>query len=63
VHWKYTENEIIEGAMYPSTAHVKDAVKQWSTLTLHREFRIVKSSSRIYDVHCKEEDCAFRVYC
>jgi hypothetical protein len=59
--WEYTENEVTVGAMYPSTTHVKDAVKQWSTLTLHREFRVVKSCLRICDVHCKE-DCAFRVY-
>jgi hypothetical protein len=45
--------------MYPITAHVKDAVKQWSSLTLHRQFRVVKTSLRIYDVHCKKEDCAF----
>jgi hypothetical protein len=48
--------------MYPSTTHLKDAVKQWSTLTLHREFRVVKSSLRIYDVCCKKEDCSFQVY-
>jgi hypothetical protein len=48
--------------MYLSTAHVKDAVKQWSTLTLHREFRVVKSSPKIHEVHCKKPDCAFRVY-
>jgi hypothetical protein len=27
VPWKYMENEVCEGAMYPSTAHLKDAVK------------------------------------
>jgi hypothetical protein len=27
VPWEYTENEVCEGAMYPSTAHLKDAVK------------------------------------
>jgi hypothetical protein len=62
VPWEYRENEVCEGAMYPSTAHLKDAVKQWSTLTLHKEFRVVKSSPRIYDVCCKKEDCSFRVY-
>jgi hypothetical protein len=61
VPWEYTENEVCEGAMYPSTAHLKDAVKQWSTLTLHREFRVVKSSPRIHDVCCKK-DYSFRVY-
>jgi hypothetical protein len=58
----YTENEVCEDAIYPNTTHLKDAVKQWSTLTLHREFRVVKSSPRIYDVCCKKEDCSFRVY-
>jgi hypothetical protein len=62
VPWEYTENEVIVGVMYPSTAHVKDAVEWWSTLTLHREFRVVKSSPRIYDGCCKKEDCSFRVY-
>jgi hypothetical protein len=27
VPWEYTENEVCVGAMYPSTAHLKDAVK------------------------------------
>jgi hypothetical protein len=31
-------------------------------LTLHRKFRVVKSSLRIYDVCCKTEDYSFRVY-
>jgi hypothetical protein len=62
VPWEYTWNEVTVGAMYPGTAHVKDIVKQWSTLTLQRIFRIVKSSPRIYDVRCKKEDCAFLVY-
>jgi hypothetical protein len=48
--------------MYPSTAHVKDSVKRWSTLTLRREFRVVKCSPSIYDVRCKKENCSFRVY-
>jgi hypothetical protein len=43
VPWEYTENEVCICAMFPSTAHLKDAVKQWSTLTLHREFRVVKT--------------------
>jgi hypothetical protein len=62
VAWEYTENEVCVGTMYPSTANLKDAVKQWSTLTLHREFRVVKSSPRIYDVCCNKDDCSFRVY-
>jgi hypothetical protein len=62
VPWEYTENEVKVGAMYPSIAHVKDAVNHWFILTLHREFRVVKSSLRICDVHCKNEDYAFQVY-
>jgi hypothetical protein len=62
VPWEYTENEISVGAVYPITAHLKDAVKQWSTLTLHKEFRVVKSSPRIYDVCCIKDDCSFQVY-
>jgi hypothetical protein len=53
------ENEIFVGVMFLSTAHVKDAVKQWSTLTLHSEFRVFKSSPRIYDVCCIKDGCSF----
>jgi hypothetical protein len=62
VPWEYTENEVCVGAIIPSTAHLKDAVKQWSTLTLHMEFRAVKSSLRISDVCCIKDGCSFRVY-
>jgi hypothetical protein len=33
--------------MYKSAVEVKDAVKRWSTLTLQREFRVVKSGKII----------------
>ena len=59
VSWEYRENEACVGDMYPTTAYLKDAVKRWSTLTLHREFRVLKSSSRIYEVCCVKPDCAF----
>jgi hypothetical protein len=62
VPWEYTENEVCVGAMFPSNAHLKDAVKQWSTLNLHREFRVLKSSPRVYDVCCIKDGCSFRVY-
>jgi hypothetical protein len=62
VPWVYTENEVCVGAMFPNTAHLKDAVKQWFTLTLHREFRVVKSSPRMYDVCCIKDGSSFRVY-
>jgi hypothetical protein len=44
VSWEYRENAVSVGAMYKSTVEVKDAMKRWSTLTLQREFRVVKSS-------------------
>jgi hypothetical protein len=62
VPWEYTENEVCVGAMFPSNAHLKDAVKQWSTLNLHKEFRVLKSSPRVYDVCCIKDGCSFRVY-
>ena len=50
VSWEYRENKVCVGVMYPTTAYLKDAVKRWSTLTLHREFRVLKSSPGIYEV-------------
>jgi hypothetical protein len=49
--------------MYKSAVEVKDAVKRWSTLTLQREFRVVKSSPYIYiyDVKCLKSNYPFRV--
>jgi hypothetical protein len=44
---EYRENAVSVGVMYKSAVEVKDAVKSWSTLTLQREFRVVKSSSHI----------------
>jgi hypothetical protein len=62
VAWEYSENAVSIGAMYKSAVEVKDAVKRWSTLTLQREFRVVKSSPHIYDVHYLKPTCPFRVY-
>jgi hypothetical protein len=62
VAWEYRENAVSVGAMYKSAVEVKDAVQRWSTLTLQREFRVVKSSPHIYDVHCTKPICPFRVY-
>jgi hypothetical protein len=59
---EYRENAVSVGAMYKSAIEVKDAVKRRSTLTLHREFRVVKSSPHIYDVQCLKPNCSFRVY-
>jgi hypothetical protein len=62
VAWQYRENAVSVGTMYKSAVEVKDAVKRWSTLTLQREFRVVKSSPHIYDVKCLKPNCPFRVY-
>jgi hypothetical protein len=59
VTWEYRENAISVGALYKSAVEVKDAVKRWSTLTLQREFRVVKSSPHIYDVHCLKPHVLF----
>jgi hypothetical protein len=48
VAWEYRENAVSVDAMYKSAVEVKDAVKRWSTLTLQREFRVVKN---IYMMH------------
>jgi hypothetical protein len=62
VAWEYRENVVSVGTMYKSAVEVKDAVKRWYTLTLQREFRVVKSSPHIYDVQCLKLNCPFRVY-
>jgi hypothetical protein len=59
---EYRENVVSVGAMYKSEVEVKDAVKRWSTLILQREFRVVKSSPHIYDVHCLKPNCPFLVF-
>jgi hypothetical protein len=61
VAWEYRENAVSVGAMYKSAVEVKDAMKRWSTLTLQREFKVVKSSLHIYDVQCMKPNCPFRV--
>jgi hypothetical protein len=62
VSWEYRDNKVSVGAMYKSAVEVKDAVKRWATLTLQREFGVVKSSPHIYDVQCLKPNCTFRVY-
>jgi hypothetical protein len=62
VAWEYRENVVSVSAMYKSAVEVKDAVKRWSTFTLQREFRVVKSSPHIYDVKCLKPNFPFRVY-
>jgi hypothetical protein len=52
VAWEYRENAVSVGAMYKSAVEVKDAVKRWSTLTLQREFRVVKSYPHTHTDMC-----------
>ena len=51
----------MQGAKYPSIEAVKDAVKLWA-ISLRNEFRVVKSSSKEYEVKCVNGDCTWRVH-
>ena len=42
----------MQGAIYPNIEAVKDAVRLWS-ISLKREFRVVKSGSKEYEVKCE----------
>ena len=42
---------LCRGQKYPSIEAVKDAVKLWA-ISLRKEFRVVKSSSKEYEVKC-----------
>src|SRR5438105_11099822 len=42
-----TENKVVQGSKYSTIDAVKEAVKLWS-LSLRKEFRVVKSSSSTY---------------
>ena len=48
-------------AKYPSIEAVKDAVKLWA-ISLRKEFRVVKSNSKEYEVKCINGDYTWRVY-
>ena len=54
--YEYRENEVVRGAKYPSIEAVKDAVKLWA-ISLRKEFRVLKSSSKKYEVKCVNGDC------
>ena len=56
--YEYRENEVVQGAKYPSIEVVKDAMKLWD-ISLRKEFRVVKSSSKEYDVKCINGDCTW----
>ncbi|WVZ83209.1 hypothetical protein U9M48_030379 [Paspalum notatum var. saurae] len=59
--WEYRENEVVQGAKYASSALLKDAVKLWS-LSLKKEFKVVKSTQSVYDVCCVSEGCPWRLH-
>ena len=51
----------MQGAKYSSIEAVKDAVKFW-VISLRKEFRVVKFSSKEYEVKCVNGDCTWRVH-
>src|SRR5206468_157333 len=55
------EKEVVQGSKYPTIDAVKEAVKLWS-VSLRKEFRVVKSKSSVYEVKCLKEDCPWRVH-
>ena len=50
--YEYRENEVVQGAKHPSI----ESVKLWA-ISLRKEFRVVKSSSKEYEVKCVNDDC------
>ena len=49
--WEYIGNEVVQGATYLNIEVVKDAVRLCA-ISLKREFRVVKSGSKEYEVKC-----------
>jgi hypothetical protein len=60
-NWEYRANEVVQGARYKTIDEVKEAVKRWS-ISLRKEFKVVKSGSKEYDVKCIKDDCPWRVH-
>ena len=60
-HWEYGANVVVQGAKYPNIDTLKEAVKQWS-ISLRKEFRVVKSGSKEYKVKCVKDGCPWRVH-
>ena len=58
--FEYRVNEVVQGAKYRIIEDVKDAVKLWA-VSLRKEFRVLKSSSKEYEVRCADRDCTCRV--
>ena len=55
--YEYRENEVVQGAKYPSI----EAVKLWA-ISLRKEFRVVKSTNKEYEAKCVNGDCTWRVH-
>jgi len=51
----------VQSATYPNIEAVKDAVRLWA-ISLKREFRVVKSDSKEYEVKCVNDGCPWRVH-
>ena len=62
ISWEYRENEICIGDVYGHKDDLKDVVKRWSTLTVLRQFKVVRSSPSLYDICCLKNTCQFRLY-
>jgi len=61
IPWEYGENAVRLGAMHGDSDQMKAVIKQWSTLCLQRQFKVVKSSPIVYDICCVKYGCPFRV--
>ena len=59
--YEYRENEVVQGAKYPSIEAVKEPVKLWA-ISLRKEFRVVKSNRKEYEMKCVNGDCTWRVH-
>ena len=59
--FEYRVNEFIQGAKYRTIEDVKDVVKLW-VVSLRKEFRVLKYSSKEYEVRCANRDCTWRVH-
>ena len=55
------KNEVVQGATYPNIEAVKNAMRLWA-ISLKREFRVVKSGSKEYEVKCVNAGCPWRVH-
>jgi hypothetical protein len=59
IEWEHWENEVIKGSKYKDLETVKEIVKLWS-ISLRKEFQVLKCSSSVYDVKCIHDGCPWR---